>query len=154
MMRSLTLLYFLCAVVFSTCSNEELRSSSKSIQIAQTIGQPWPLPQSMRITTQQYAIHPAAFHFLANQSSQTCDLLTSALDRYFQLIFFPRTYFDYIFNPETIDQQKQISKLQRNLNDVPMLKQLNIFIQQPCEQYPTLESNESCNLVQEKQFSS
>ena len=149
-MRSFTvLLLLLCFIVLSNCSNsnEELRSSLHSIQVDRTVGQPWPLPQTMNTTNQQFAIHPETFHFLVNQSSQTCDLLTSALDRYYQLTFFPHTYFNYIFHPELINKQKQILKLKTKLNDlhdVPMLKRLNIFVQQPCEQYPTLESNESC----------
>jgi len=100
-MRSFTvLLFLLCFIVLSNCSNsnEELRSSLHSIQVDRTVGQPWPLPQTMNTTNQQFAIHPEAFHFLVNQSSQTCDLLTSALDRYYQLTFFPHVHWIVIIN--------------------------------------------------------
>ncbi len=145
-MRSVTVLFLLFALV-SYSYGKQPRGSLNSFKVDRTVGQPWPLPQSMQITAQQYAIHPAAFHFLVNQSSQTCDLLTSALDRYYRLTFFPQTYFDHIFNPKSINKQKEpkLKKCLDDLRDVPMLKQLNVFIQQPCDQYPTLESNESCN---------
>ena len=138
---------FLLFVLVAYIHGKPPYGSLKSFNVDRTVGQPWPLPQSMQVTAQQYAIHPAAFHFLVNQSSQTCDLLTSALDRYYRLTFFPQTYFDYIFNPESINKQKE-PKLKRSLDDlhdVPMLNRLNVFIQQTCDQYPTLESNESCD---------
>ncbi|CAF3009680.1 unnamed protein product [Rotaria sp. Silwood2] len=37
-----------------------------------------------------------------------------------------------------------------DLSDVPALKRLNVNVEQPCEQWPSLESNESYTLVVEK----
>lgn len=143
----LSIVLLMLFAAFSDSYGKQPRGALSSVNVARTLGQPWPLPQSMQMTAQQYAIHPAVFHFLVNQSSQTCDLLTNALDRYYRITFFPQTYFNYIFHPESIDKQKE-SKLKANLNDlrdVPMVERLTIFIQQPCDQYPTLESNESCD---------
>ena len=52
----------------------------------------------------------------------------------------------YVLNPGSADNHiKDIpQKNFKDLGDTPMLKRLNVRVQQPCEQYPTLESNESC----------
>ncbi|CAF0749245.1 unnamed protein product [Adineta ricciae] len=125
------------------------RSSLNMFHVEPSVGQPWPKPQSMQSTPQQFAIHPSAFHFMINSTSQTCDTLTSAFDRYYRLIFFPQTYFDYILNPAsaTDDKSDKPKKSLADLHDATILKRLNIHMQQPCEQYPTLESDESYTLT-------
>lgn len=144
-MRSLTALIFLFAVICYT-DGEQSRSSFTAFEVNKTVGQPWPKPQSMQSTAQQLAIHPDAFHFLVNATSQTCDLLTSALDRYFRLIFFPHSYMKYILDPQSSDAQirRKPKKTLADLRDAPILERLNVYIEQPCDQYPSLQSNESC----------
>jgi hypothetical protein len=122
------------------------RGPLSMLYIEPTLGQPWPKPQSIQTTRQQFAIHPAAFHFMVNSTSQTCDLLTSAFDRYYRLIFFPQSYLDYVLNPESINNEIKSGpkKSLADLHNTPLLKRLNVHIQQPCDQYPSLQSDESC----------
>ena len=144
-MRYITVLFFLLTFT-SFIHAKRPRPSDDTFYVQATVGQVWPKPQSTQTTAQQYTLNSAAFHFLVNSTSQTCDLLTSALDRYHRLIFFPQTYMKYVLNPGSADNHiKDIpQKNFKYLGDTPMLKRLNVRVQQPCEQYPTLESNESC----------
>ncbi|UJR33671.1 hypothetical protein I4U23_021103 [Adineta vaga] len=147
MRLSIVVLFLIVLVAFT--NGKRPRSPLNMFYIEPTSGQPWPKPQSMKITAQQFAVHPAAFHFMVNSTSQTCDTLTSAFDRYYKLIFFPQTYFDSILKPESpIDEKNQKStKTLDELRDATLLKRLNIHVQQPCEQYLTLESDESYTLT-------
>ncbi len=143
-MRLLAVLLFLFAVV-SHSDAKSPRGPLNALYVQPSVGEPWPKPQSVQTTAQQFAIHPAVFHFSVNSTSQTCDLLTSALDRYYRLIFFPQTYLNYILNPGSVNNQAEHTP-KKCLTDLraPLLERLNIYIQQPCDQYPSLESNESC----------
>jgi hypothetical protein len=143
-MRLLAVLLFLFAVV-SHSDAKPPRGPSNVFYVQPSVGEPWPKPQSVQTTAQQFAIHPAVFHFLVNSTSQTCDLLTSALDRYYRLIFFPQTYLNYILNPGSVNNQTEYTpKINLAGLRAPLLERLNVYIQQPCDQYPSLESNESC----------
>ena len=144
-MRSL-IFSLLVLVAISASDGKRPRAPIDMFYVVPTVGQPWPKPQAMQITQEQYAVHPAAFHFLVNSTSQTCDLLTSAFDRYYRLIFFPQDYMNYVLNRDVPSQAKvkPWKKSLADLHDVPLLKRLNVQVQQPCEQWPTLESDESC----------
>jgi hypothetical protein len=144
-MRSSIVLLFLLAVITHS-HGKRPRDPLTAFYVEATVGQPWPKPQSMQTMPQQFSVHPAAFHFLVNSTSQTCDLLTSAFDRYYRLIFFPQTYLNHILHPEAVNNDKKytLKKSLADLRDTPMLKRLNVHIQQPCDQYPSLESDESC----------
>ena len=147
-MRSLAILFFLLAA-FCCIHGDQVRPSLRPPRLRTSTGQTWPKPQSMQTTAQQFAVHPDAFHFLVNSTSQTCDILTNALDRYFRLIFYPQSYMSYILNPKSADSQikQKPKKTLADLRDAPILQRLNVYIQQPCDQYPSLESNESCNNI-------
>jgi hypothetical protein len=145
-MRSFIVLFFSLAVI-SNAHGKRPRRQLDEFYVESSVGETWPKPQSIQTTAQQLAVHPDAFHFMVNSTSQTCDLLTSALDRYFKLIFYPQSYLNYVLHPESANNEikQTLKKSLADLRDTPILKRLNIYIQQPCDQYPTLESNESCN---------
>jgi hypothetical protein len=146
-MPSFTVLFFLFTVIsLSHGGRPRPRPSVDDFYVEASVGEPWPKPQSIQTTAQQLAVHPETFHFLVNSTSQTCDLLTSALDRYYKLIFFPQTYLNHILHPGSVNDEKRSAPTKRleDLRDTPMLERLNIYVQQPCDQYPSLESNESC----------
>ncbi|CAF0787394.1 unnamed protein product [Adineta steineri] len=147
-MRLPIILLFLLAVI-SYSHGKQPRGSLNIFDVKPTVGQPWPKPQTIKTTSQQYAVHPSAFHFMVNSTSQSCDLLTSAFDRYYRIIFFPQTYLNHILDPELAKHEKQIEpKISlADLQDATLLKRLNVHIAQPCEQYPSLESDESYSLT-------
>ena len=142
---SLAVLLLIASVV-SYGEGKPRRVPSNIFYVKKTVGEPWPKPQSIQTTPDQWAVHPATFHFIVNATGQTCDLLTSALDRYFRLIFFPKTYLSHILHPtRQIDPADlKPKKSLSDLEDVPFLKRLNVYVKQPCERYPNLESDESC----------
>jgi hypothetical protein len=144
-MRSFTVLFLLLAVISHTHGKRPYPQLDE-FSVGATVGEAWPKPQSVQTASQQLAVHPDAFHFLVNSTGQTCDLLTNALDRYFRLTFYPQSYLNYILHPQSArNEMKPTSrKSLADLRDAPILKRLNIYVQQPCDQYPSLESNESC----------
>jgi hexosaminidase len=139
------LLLFLLVVVGNS-DGRRPRDPSSMFYVEPSVGQAWPKPQSIQTTPQQFALDSRAFHFLVNSTSQSCDLLTSALDRYYKLIFFPQLYLNHILSPELEFNEKQHKPkgALADLSDASPLKRLNIHIQQPCDQWPSLESDESC----------
>jgi hypothetical protein len=145
-MRSFTVLFFFFAVISHIHGKRRPDPLNGLFYVEASVGEPWPKPQTIQTTGQQSVVDSSAFHFLLNSTSQTCDLLTNAFDRYYKLIFFPEFYLNYILNPESVDNQKKFvpKKNLANLRDTPVLKRLNVYVQQPCDQYPTLESDESC----------
>jgi len=152
-MRLSAVLLLLLAVI-SDSHGKRPRSPLNVFYVQPTVGQPWPKPQSSETGPQQIAVQPSAFHFLVNSTSQTCDTLTSAFDRYYRLIFFPHSYLKYILNPNSVDNEKpfQPRKRSADLDATPLLKRLNVHIQQPCEQFPSLESDESCKRTRIESF--
>jgi hypothetical protein len=145
-MHSFTILLLLLSVISYSHGKPPTSSILGALRVDQTVGQPWPLPQTFQTTNQKLGINPAAFHFLVNATGQTCDLLTSAFDRYYRMIFFPESYLDYILNPGSIDNKIKHPRRKHlaHLADVPLFMHLDVLVRTPCDQYPTLESDESC----------
>ena len=119
------------------------------VRVEPTMGEPWPKPQSIQTTGRQFAIHPDTFHFRISNTSQSCDLLTGAFVRYYRAIFYPKTYLPHILRqPDEPDQspmnETRWRKSLSDLGDTPLLGDLFVHLQQPCDQWPSLESNESC----------
>lgn len=136
--------------------NQGRRGFLHGVRIQPTVGEPWPMPQSMQTTAQRLAIHPNTFQFILNDTSQRCDLLTSAFTRYYKAIFFPETYLSYVLNSsssfsninDNIRQKLRDATLRKRSSkfaDTQVLMSLYVNIQQPCDFWPSLESNESCN---------
>jgi hypothetical protein len=107
-----------------------------------TNGYPWPMPQSMKTSDERLIISPSSFRFILNSTG--CDLIVNAFERYYQMIFFPKTYLNYILN-KSFEKQNSFEINVNELNDAKILKHLQIKIEDPCDEWPSLESNESCN---------
>lgn len=152
-MRTFNQLLFLFAIIaissLSSARNYERRGYVNTIRVQPTIGEPWPKPQSIQTTPQRFAILPSTFHFLINETSQSCDLLTSAFDRYYTIIFFPQTYLSHILRspPTPPTNYRMIKKNSSNLANASFLMDLSVYIEQPCDEWPSLESNESCKKI-------
>ncbi|CAF1291157.1 unnamed protein product [Didymodactylos carnosus] len=108
-------------------------------------GEPWPHPQQINTTQQHLSVHPDTFQFLINDSSQHCDLLRNAFDRYYRLIFFSQNHVRFILNKPLYENQSIID-FPKSLN-APLLKRLNVNVRQPSDQWPNLESDESCTMI-------
>ena len=50
-----------------------------------TLGQPWPMPQSFKQTSDAYIVNSYSFKFTI--SGQDCDIIRGAVDRYYQITF-------------------------------------------------------------------
>jgi hypothetical protein len=142
--------YFtLVTVAFVFGGVDGYRGISNLSYITATIGEPWPIPQSINTFSERVSIHPDSFHFLYSETSQQCDVLTNAFVRYYKLIFFPETYWDDLLEQPLYKKKifkKDIRKKLSNLRDTILLENLTVNIQQACEHWPTLQSNESCKL--------
>lgn len=138
---------FIC-VYISIVRGTHLQPESDEISKKPTIGHPWPKPQSIQTTAARLAIHPSKFEFMINETSHQCDILRNAFDRYYKMIFFPQAYMLYLFDPLLahiqINSLKSTIKNVSEFGDVPLLRTLVVRIEQPCEEWPRLESNESC----------
>lgn len=146
--RLLFLLIIVCHVE-SSARIHGRRGLVNDVRIQPTTGEPWPKPQSIQITGQRFAVHPDAFHFRIDNTSQSCDLLTSAFVRYYRAIFYPQTYLSSILQVSNQQDQSETKnttwrKSLAELGDTPLLGDLYVHLQQPCDQWPSLESNESC----------
>ena len=89
------------------------------------------------------------FVFLINETSERCDLLTNAFIRYYQLIFNSSNYLSFILHSSTNDHLTRQGERRtiENINDIPSLNCLYVNIENPCDEWPSLESNESCNSI-------
>jgi hypothetical protein len=147
-MNRLLLLFVIIVDSLSSARSHGRRGFLNPIRIQPTAGEPWPKPQSIQTTTAQLAIYPHSFRFLINEttSSERCDLLTGAFERYYRAIFFPQTYLSYILRSSSSSLTDDYTRPRRSsLANVSLLEDLYVNVQQPCEQWPSLESNESCN---------
>ena len=105
-------------------------------------GRPVPMPQSYTTTNTQFSLDARQFKFKFNKGSQMCDVTKLAFTRYHQIIFTPEIY-------EIIQNRRVVTKLGRPnqysyKSQVKALNALLVHVEDPCELYPTLESDESC----------
>lgn len=94
-------------------------------------GQPWPQPASVSTSSDALAVLRNTFQFRASES--TCDILYEAFDRYYRIVFDKFT----------------VRRGKKRLLFMPAAKRLSsldVAVQNPCERYPSLEMDESCEL--------
>ncbi len=112
----------------------------QSVTYDQSPGQLFPKPQFLFQTETQHYLNAKAFSFEYRKSSFVCDLLANAFNRYYKIIFTPTEY----------ETSRNVKKLKRKPNSQDsntsrsFLKRLIVNVVQPCEEYPSLESDESC----------
>ena len=125
------------------------RDGFETLFAHRTVGQPWPMPQSISTSVERLAVHADSFSFLLNETSTACDLIENAFDRYYKLIFTPGTYLEEVLKqPSTNNKlnKTNIPRERNHLQDKSLLKRLEVRIEGKCEQWPRLESNESCKI--------
>ena len=128
-------------------SENEILRGSRIVRVEQSkYGSVVPKPQFFQAYENQFYINPILFSFALSAESQTCDLIWLAFKRYYNIIFNPQNY-------EIISNEKKVTKLRKPDLDLhikdedQILTQLMVTVIQPCEKYPTLESDESCKFI-------
>lgn len=130
----------------SSTANSQLNSGRKgkvSRVLPKSVGQVFPKPQYQVTTQQQHYLDERAFSFQYAQGSVVCDILSAAFNRYYKIIFRPQ---NYKINPNS---RQSVRRLMKNSLDVHfqapnLLKRVVVNIKNQCEDYPSLESDESC----------
>ena len=115
-------------------------------------GRPVPLPQIYTATESQYYLNPSEFKFQFVKGSYVCDVTTLAFNRYHRLIFNPHEY-EIVTNRRVVQKRPQNRKLMLNQkfsDGQGSVKELLVRVAEPCEEYPTLESDESCKYFYSK----
>lgn len=108
-----------------------------------------PLPQVYTSTDKQFPLNVDEFTFRFLKGSFVCDVTKLAFTRYHKIIFTPETYRVVQNSARTVRKLgKQPLKLNQTAtsSETP-IDHLSVHILNPCEKYPTLESDESCNFI-------
>lgn len=141
----------LILLVYVSLAQSKLKTNLKDwIDITpKSIGQPWPLPQSVVQRNDVRMLDSRVFSFQFTNNSQVCDLVTDAFSRYFKIIFQPTEY-EIIPGRRVVKKarkfrQQKFKRPTASYED-SLLKRLVISIKNPCEDYPTLDSDESYTL--------
>jgi hypothetical protein len=112
-------------------------------------GQPLPKPQSLSQSDTLHYLDAPAFAFQYAPGSVVCDLLSNAFNRYYKIIFHPGQNDNKPTGVSRNSEHKsrQARPMPKNAN---ILKRLAVNVRSPCEDYPSLESDESCNINLQK----
>lgn len=111
------------------------------------LGRPIPMPQVYKPLATQTKLNKKSFEFTLEKGSFSCDVITLAFDRYHKIIFNPDAYEINQGKPVSrkIKQKKSKSYVKSTRNE-SLLNKAVINVEQACEDYPTLESDESYTL--------
>ena len=124
--------------IFLSTNNVELRRS-----VPKFPGSPFPLPQTYAVSDNQFYIDEQMFQFQLNDTSFDCDLLEYAFRRYYKIIFTPVDY--EIVKNRKLNIRKVKTKKARDIRqNTATISNVEIFVDGKCEDYPNLESDESC----------
>ncbi|XP_030832621.1 beta-hexosaminidase subunit alpha isoform X2 [Strongylocentrotus purpuratus] len=129
----------LCSVCLASLSENQdgvplpLKAVTSSTQ-----GSPWPMPQSITVMPVVYNLVGES-QFMFTASKVQCDILDSAFKRYLGIIFFNK--------PRASKRPRHAPTHLRFRSAATELRGLNVAVEQPCPDYPQLESDESYSLT-------
>jgi hexosaminidase len=116
--------------------------------VSKTPGRPFPKPQSQVITDIQQILDEKEFSFQYDTGSNECDLLSVAFDRYYRIIFRPQEYDISGTGKSNVKKIHHPNKNEKKANEnAKEIKRALVYVKLPCEEYPTLESDESYALT-------
>lgn len=95
-------------------------------------GFPWPQPASISTTSSSFVVSPYEFRFRV--VGVTCDILDEAIVRYFRIVFYD--------GKERPNRRSKDSALRFEARK--HLTHLDVEVQNACEEYPSLDMDESC----------
>ena len=124
-------------------TNEELRSASKFKSSYKASGKPVPMPQNYITTNEQHFIDEQNFMFKYLDDSNVCDVVTLAFYRYHKIIFRPNELFQ-VRKMHNNNYNNEMNN--KKVKQLDALTHVLVNIQSPCEEYPSLESDESYTL--------
>lgn len=116
------------ALVFIFSINTSQANRLKNV-VPISKGQVFPKPQFQIFYETQNSLSKNEFRFEYVKGSQICDVVSIAFNRYYKIIFGTR-----------------LLRSDKQNNYLSSVKKLTLMIHEPCEPYPSLESDESCNL--------
>lgn len=140
-MKQTTILVLIICLTTSWAT-ENLNKNSRNSKIhklknvPRNKGKPLPIPQSYISTDTQHNLDERNFKFQFVKGSFVCDVVTLAFYRYHKIIFRPTDLFHV----------KKIMKKETKLpgkSSQGLLKNVFVNIHTACEDYPSLESDES-----------
>lgn len=113
-----------------------------------TGGQPWPMPQVYQPTAVNQFLNQESFEFRV--LGQTCDILEAAVDRYFELIFYPDSHraVQLKARRDEVLRFSPYNPEQPEVNDISVLHSLTVDLMKECEHIPYLGMDESCRYTQ------
>lgn len=100
-------------------------------------GFPWPQPANISTTASSFVVSPDGFRFRV--VGVTCDILDEAIVRYFRIVFH-----DGKPGKERPNRRSNDSAIPRRFQAQKRLTHLDVNVQNPCEKYPSLDMDESC----------
>lgn len=128
---------FICLVILNG-SDSKLDSYQDDSQV----DGPVPMPQVYKPSDTHSKLDKKNFEFKLHKGSFTCDVITLAFDRYYKILFQPDAY---EINPGKQTIRKVSTKSHQNFtDDYRTLITVFVNVEQACEEYPTLESDETC----------
>lgn len=122
--------------------NEGAKRSSESQNFlrARASSQPrggvWPLPQSQKSNAAFLVVRPSEFQFVT--TGETCDILDTAFNRYFGIIFEPPRLFR--------NKAANYKSWKKNPYFAGYLSELEVALKNPCERWPSSNMDEKYNL--------
>jgi len=106
-------------------------------------GSPWPMPASMTTTTDAQVVEAMLFRFKA--TGYSCNILEEAFVRYFDIIFHGQPSYKKPSGNDDVNKV-EMQKNQPLLFKVTGLTSLDVAVDHQCENWPSLEMDESCKL--------
>ncbi|KAH9503535.1 hypothetical protein Btru_068140 [Bulinus truncatus] len=116
-----------------------------------TTGEPWPLPQYYSKKDDKVYLISRDFRFVP--TGITCDILDEALVRHLQRVLrgSVEDMYDNLQNADGTNIEDPALRYEREeFINVPVITRVEIKVRKPCEKYPSLESDESYDLVVRK----
>lgn len=122
--------------------------------VAKSVGRPVPMPQVYATMDTQHVIDAKAFSFQYAKGSVVCNLLSNAFNRYYKIIFKPLEYEMFEGRHSLVKPIRRGGKATNKSTGASVLKRVVVNIHEPCEDYPSLESDESYTLEVAGDFAS
>lgn len=150
-----TTLLLLLAAIAVTTSGQRVGNKADLRLTPKAPGTPTPLPQVYTTLPTQHVLDERAFSFQYMPDSVVCNMLSNAFNRYYKIIFRPQEYEINEGRSNRVKTKKRgFGNDDSRRTHLGVLKRVVIYINMPCEDYPSLDSDESYTLQVAGDFAS